>query len=57
MPADEMYRVFNMGIGLVAAIPAERLAAARTAVPDAIVIGKLVPRGDGDAVGLLGIDD
>ena len=57
VPAVEMYRVFNMGIGLVATIPAARLAAALAAVPEAVVIGKLVPRGDDDAVRLLGLDD
>jgi phosphoribosylformylglycinamidine cyclo-ligase len=54
--AAEMYRVFNMGIGLVAAVPPERLAAARAAVPEAIVIGQIVPRGEGEAVRLLGLD-
>jgi phosphoribosylformylglycinamidine cyclo-ligase len=48
----EMYRVFNMGIGLTVAVPPEWLGAARVAVPEAIVIGKIVPRGDGDAVRL-----
>lgn len=52
----EMYRVFNMGIGLVAIVPAERVAAAIAAAPEAIVIGKIVARGDGEAVRLLGLD-
>lgn len=55
IPAREMFRVFNMGIGLVAIIPHERLAEARGAVPDAVVIGQIVARGDGDAVGVLGL--
>jgi phosphoribosylformylglycinamidine cyclo-ligase len=56
IPASEMFRVFNMGIGLVAFVPAERLAEARGTVPEAMVIGKLVPRNDDDAVRLVGID-
>lgn len=39
--AGEMFRVFNMGIGLVAIVPAEQLAAARAAAPTAIVIGHI----------------
>lgn len=56
-PALEMYRVFNMGIGLVAVLPADRVDEALAAVPEAIVIGEVVPRGDGDApqVRLLGL--
>lgn len=51
---DELYRVFNMGVGLVAAVPADGLAAAQTAVPSAIEIGRIVERDGGDAVRLLG---
>jgi phosphoribosylaminoimidazole (AIR) synthetase len=50
-----MYRVFNMGIGLVAVVPAARVDAALEVMPEAIVIGRVVPRGDGVAVRLLGI--
>jgi phosphoribosylformylglycinamidine cyclo-ligase len=50
---SEMYRVFNMGIGLVASVPEERLAAARKAVPSAKVIGRVVERGAGEPVRLL----
>jgi phosphoribosylformylglycinamidine cyclo-ligase len=50
----EMYRVFNMGIGLVAIVPPARVAAATSAVPEAAVIGSVVPRGEGNAVRLLG---
>jgi phosphoribosylformylglycinamidine cyclo-ligase len=53
--AAEMFRVFNMGIGLVAIVPAERLQDARRVAPEAIVIGALTPRGGGDAVRLRGI--
>jgi phosphoribosylformylglycinamidine cyclo-ligase len=57
-PAAEMYRVFNMGVGLVAVVPAEKVEAAVHAVPAAIVMGRLVPRGEGDPpqVRLLGLD-
>jgi phosphoribosylformylglycinamidine cyclo-ligase len=53
---SEMYRVFNMGVGLVAAASPERLAAALDAVPEAIVIGQIVSRDGGDPVRLQGID-
>ena len=56
-PSEEMYRVFNMGIGLVAVVPANRVVDALAAVPEAIVIGEIVPRADEDApqVRLLGL--
>ena len=54
--AREMYRVFNMGIGLVAIVPAERLDEALAAVPNAIVIGSVVPRETEEAVRLVGVD-
>lgn len=50
----EMFRVFNMGIGLVAIVPQDRVHDAQQAVPAAIVIGRVVPRGDGDAVEIVG---
>jgi phosphoribosylaminoimidazole (AIR) synthetase len=50
-----MFRVFNMGIGLVAIVPAERLAAARRAVPTAIIIGQIERREDREAVVLRGV--
>jgi phosphoribosylformylglycinamidine cyclo-ligase len=53
---SEMYRVFNMGIGLVAIMPAERLDDALAAVPNAIVIGSIVERDTGEAVRLVGIN-
>lgn len=52
----EMYRVFNMGVGLVAIIPSERLEDALAAVPNAFVIGSIVPRETEEAVRLLGVD-
>ena len=53
--SGEMYQVFNMGIGLVAIVPAERVGEAIGAVPDAVVMGEIVPSGDGAAVRLLGL--
>jgi phosphoribosylformylglycinamidine cyclo-ligase len=53
----EMFRVFNMGIGLVAIVPADRLMAAQEAVPEAIIIGQIVPRGEGETVRLLGLEE
>lgn len=53
----EMFRVFNMGVGLVAVVPAGSLAAAREAAPEAMVIGRVAPRGGGEAVRLLGIEE
>jgi phosphoribosylformylglycinamidine cyclo-ligase len=52
---EEMYRVFNMGVGLVAVVPPERVDPARAAAPEAFAIGRIVPRGEGDAVRLLGV--
>lgn len=51
----EMFRVFNMGIGLVAIVPAEQLAAACSAVPTAIVIGQIETRDGREAVILRGV--
>ncbi|HZI45017.1 MAG TPA: AIR synthase-related protein, partial [Ilumatobacter sp.] len=53
--SGEMYRVFNMGIGLVVVVPAQRVEEATEIVPEAIVIGEVVPRGDDAAVRLLGL--
>jgi phosphoribosylformylglycinamidine cyclo-ligase len=51
----EMYRVFNMGIGLVGIVPAERVGEAIESAPEAVIIGEIVPRGDDDPVRLLGL--
>jgi phosphoribosylformylglycinamidine cyclo-ligase len=49
--ADEMYRVFNMGIGLIAVVSGEALGAAREAAPEAMEIGRVVEaRGDGGVI-------
>jgi len=56
IPPGEMFRVFNMGIGLVAIVPAERVKAARSAVPTAIIIGQVEARAGREAVILRGIE-
>lgn len=40
---NEMYRTFNMGMGFSYVIPEKSLATLRTIVPDAKVVGKIVP--------------
>jgi len=45
---DEMARVFNMGIGMVAVVPADEAAAACALVEGAAVVGEVVAAGDGD---------
>ena len=47
---EEMYRVFNMGLGMVAACPENNVAKVLETLPDAMVIGKMIPRGDGEQV-------
>jgi phosphoribosylformylglycinamidine cyclo-ligase len=53
---EEMYRVFNMGVGLVAVVSQDRVRAALQAVPEAFVIGQIVARGEGEAVRLRGVE-
>jgi len=47
---DEMYRVFNMGLGMVAVCPEENVDKILECLPDAMVIGKMIARGDGEQV-------
>jgi phosphoribosylformylglycinamidine cyclo-ligase len=56
VPLSEMFRVFNMGIGLVATVPGECVGQAIGAVPEAVVIGEIVSRGDDSAVRLSGLE-
>lgn len=51
----EMYRVFNMGIGMVAVVAPDVVASVQSAIPDARVVGEITPRGDGAAVRILGV--
>lgn len=46
----EMYRVFNMGIGMVAVISPDAVARVRSLIPHALRVGEVVPRGDDAAV-------
>lgn len=45
-----MRRTFNLGMGLVMAVPADQVAAVQAAISDATVIGRVTERHDGDAV-------
>ena len=47
---EEMYRVFNMGLGMVAVCPEDNVAKVLECLPDAVVIGKTVSRGEGEQV-------
>jgi phosphoribosylformylglycinamidine cyclo-ligase len=40
--AEEMYEVFNMGIGLVVMVNREEVEAVRSAIPEAIEVGRIV---------------
>lgn len=40
---DEMYRVFNMGVGMVVIVAPEDVDAALAAAPEAVVIGETEP--------------
>ncbi len=55
VPRAEMFRVFNMGVGLILAISKENAAEAKAALPEAWTIGRIVERGDGEAVLLAGL--
>ncbi len=39
---DELWRTFNMGLGLVLAVDPARVAAVRSALPEALVVGEVV---------------
>ena len=47
---EEMYRVFNMGLGMVAVCPEGNVAKILDQVPDAAVIGRVVARENGEQV-------
>ena len=40
---DEMYRVFNMGLGMVLACDRDRASEVLSALPDALVVGEVAP--------------
>ena len=50
---DEMFRVFNMGLGMVAVCPEENAAAFRQAIPDSMVVGQVIPRESDEQVYLV----
>ncbi|PID38233.1 MAG: phosphoribosylformylglycinamidine cyclo-ligase [Proteobacteria bacterium] len=54
IPPQEMLRTFNMGIGMLAVVGAEDERAAIAACPSAQRVGRLVLRGEGEAVRFLG---
>jgi phosphoribosylformylglycinamidine cyclo-ligase len=41
---EEMYRVFNMGLGMVAVCAESNVEAIQAAVPEARVVGRIIPR-------------
>ncbi|HEY8291950.1 MAG TPA: phosphoribosylformylglycinamidine cyclo-ligase [Thermomicrobiales bacterium] len=51
----EMYRVFNMGIGMVAAIAPDRVSDVKAMIPDALIVGEVIARGDGEPAQITGI--
>ena len=54
IPDDEMVRTFNLGIGLTCVVRPDLADAARTAVPEAVELGRVVPTGvDGPRVAFL----
>ena len=46
---EEAYRVWNMGVGMVLVIPAAELDAVTQVLPEAMPIGRVVPRSTGNA--------
>ncbi len=48
IPEDEMYRVFNMGVGMVMVASPEHATELAQAIPDAYTIGSIVRRDEGD---------
>ena len=47
---NEMYRVFNMGLGMVAVCPENNVSQVLEILPDAMIIGNVVLRSDGEPV-------
>ena len=46
----EMYRVFNMGIGMTIICSAQQVAELTTALPEAKIIGKVIPAKENEEV-------
>ena len=55
VPWEEMYKVFNMGLGMVAICREENLAEFQTLVPGSQVVGRIIPRGSGPQVIIQGL--
>ena len=55
VPWEEMYQVFNMGLGMVAICREENLAGFQSLVPDAQVVGRIIPRASGPQVLITGL--
>lgn len=51
----EMYRVFNMGLGMVIVVAAERVQQLRSLLPAARVVGAVEPRAGGSPVRIAGV--
>lgn len=50
MKQDEMYGVFNMGIGMVLAVSPENSSSVLAAIPDAVVVGEIQAKSTGESV-------
>jgi phosphoribosylformylglycinamidine cyclo-ligase len=60
IPLAEQYRTFNMGLGMVLVVPRNEgdraVEMLRASGESAELVGEVVPRGDGPAVRILGVD-
>ena len=52
---EEMFHVFNMGLGLVLAVEEADLAAVQTAIPEAALVGSVVPSAGASSVQIEGL--
>jgi phosphoribosylformylglycinamidine cyclo-ligase len=52
----EMYRVYNMGLGMVVVVGEDEADAVQRALPDSWVCGRVVERAAGERVKLLNFD-
>ena len=53
IPDDEMFRVFNMGLGMVAVCPQVNADAFRQLIPEAIIVGQVIRRDSDEQVHLI----
>lgn len=44
IPPEEMYEIFNMGLGMILAVSPEHVEKVQELLPEAFEIGRLVPR-------------